>query len=94
MITIKTATYTLKGDNSKCILSELCPFPRLRPLDYYEAPNAERWYPHAVLLLWLFIGEFSTLQTQSCAESLFNRESELNFTPDDSTTPETSHPLP
>ena len=37
VFTIKRETHTIKGDNSKCIFSDLCPFP-LRLFIPYQAP--------------------------------------------------------
>ena len=52
---IQSAVHTVKGDNSKCILSELCPFFDLHFLSSIKHSTMEHWRPHAVLLFSIFI---------------------------------------
>ena len=50
VFTIKRTTYSIKGNNSKCIYVRIMPLYRLRLFDQYQALIAKGWHPHAVLL--------------------------------------------
>ena len=57
VFTIHRATYTIKGDNSKCIFFfRITPLFQTKTSSSIKHPIAERWHTHEVLLFFVWYG--------------------------------------